>query len=211
MHAIAVLMAPGGVCGMTGTPDVVRSYGSRFLPPSSWLHRRDVVDSCGTWPLSRVESGNAVDLAFQRRLFLAGMRFACCPQLSVVKFPSARWRLYAHSGEHPEAALSAQLARDPEALRSSLYREIALTYGREYENIAVLPALRRAKQAIYLAIRDWYGIDRWPLRQILDRRLRRTIKSHDRGRGLKPDDLGTSPDSGSADTMRKNPAATPEL
>lgn len=103
VHSVAVLIAPDGISGLTGTPGVERSYASRFVPPSSWMHRRDVVDNCGIWPLDRVESGNAVDLAFQRRLFLAGKRFASCPQLTVVKFPSASWQLYAQRSD-PETA-----------------------------------------------------------------------------------------------------------
>ena len=188
VHSVAALVGPEGICDVNGIPGVARSYAVRWVHPSSWMHRRDVIESCGNWPLNRVESGTLVDFAYQRQLFLAGKRFASCAQLTVIKFPSAFWRLYALHGDYPQHAYSGQLEQDSQKLQVSLYREIAYRFGREHENAFILPALLKVRQGIYRSIKEWYGIDRWPLRQILKWRLQRIIKSYDLRRGLSKSD-----------------------
>lgn len=92
------------------------------------------------------------------------------------------------SPDPPQRAYWAKLEQDPRSLQETLFREIAYTYGRQYENVFLVPALLKARQAFYLALRGWYGVDRWPLKQILNWRVRRTIKSYDLRRGLPTSD-----------------------
>src|SRR5208283_3013204 len=55
-----------------------------------WFTRyvRSMVEDCGEWG-NHLQLSRPVDMEFLRRVYLAGKQIIFCPQLSLLKFPSA--------------------------------------------------------------------------------------------------------------------------
>ena len=187
VHAAAALMDRTGPVGMLGAPGGKRSYAYRVVVPSSWLHRREIVENCGGWqdPQGQI---SAVDSLFQRRAFRAGHRFAASGQLSVLKFPSTWWRAYSLKRGHPQPAYMDQMEQDPVQLHQQLLTELAFALSRPQENGLISHSLALARTALKAQLREWYGMERWPLSQYLAWRCTRRRKQTFilRGLGDKP-------------------------
>ena len=144
-HSICGLFGPEGWLKCKGRPKPPATYEQHFIPPSSWLHRRNLVDSVGYWadPLTL---DVAVDFEYSRRVARAGKRIVCCPRLSVVKIPSYLSGLYAMKGAPPQEALWARIRDDLAGFEHDLLNSIAaevsvLQWGRPADSLGV--ALRR--------------------------------------------------------------------
>ena len=75
VHAVTAWIAPEEMRA-AGAPGVTGTYATRFVPPSSWLHRREVAEKYGPWPNPQGQIGG-VDFIFQRRAYQGGCHFAC--------------------------------------------------------------------------------------------------------------------------------------
>jgi glycosyltransferase involved in cell wall biosynthesis len=181
VHAVTVCIAPAGPVWAIGAPGTRRSYANRFIPPSSWLHRRELFDSCGVWPDPEGQIAG-VDFVYHRRAFLAGQRFAGSNQVSVIKFPAWLWRIYALRAGHPQPAYLARMRQDPRQLREELLQELVFSYTRRREDRPLRQSCIGAVRAVIEPIKDWYGLDRWPLSQCL---IWKTKLMRKRGRLLK--------------------------
>lgn len=187
VYSMLVLTNPNGTSEGMGAPVGRRSEGDRFVPPSGWLHRRSMIDRCGLWPLPGNLTGS-VDHVFQQRAFSAGCRFAASGQLSVIKFPSLEWRLYARSGDFPQPEYLERMQRDPREVRDWILTQLTATTTRQREDMNLWPALRYLLKAVYWRVAEWYGVNRWPLSAHFRWRQRRIIRRRDRLRGLSPTD-----------------------
>lgn len=185
VHAVTALVDPTGVVQAVGAPGVIRSYGHRYTAVSSWLHRREMIEKCGLWPQPEGQI-SGIDFVFQRRAFLTGHRFACCGQLSVVKFPSHWWRAYSLRDGHPQPGYLARMEHDPQRLYMQLATSLAFAYTRRDEEMPLGPTLITAKWALGRRIKQWYGFERWPLSQYLRYKHRRWRKRALGLRGLTP-------------------------
>jgi hypothetical protein len=167
VHAVTALIDPTGPIGVTGVPGVNRRYANRGVaPPSSWLHRRDIVNMSGWWP-ERKKTIGACDFVFVRQAALAGKRFACCNNISVLKFPSIWWRSYALTEGHPQPGYIAQMKDNPERLHERLLSELIFSQTRPSEDLSIWQPLKMAAVAIKRRTKDWYGHERWPMPQYL--------------------------------------------
>lgn len=70
-------------------------YLKRNAPPSSWIHKKSMTDRCGLWDMSYKTLSYPVDTDLWRRACLAKMQINQVQRLSVLKFPSVCWNLYA--------------------------------------------------------------------------------------------------------------------
>jgi glycosyltransferase involved in cell wall biosynthesis len=162
VHGVVVLLRPDHPAEGSGAPESRRTLAHRWIAPSTWLHRRTIVEACGPWPLpgALIEG---VDSAFQRRVYLAGFRFAGTGQLTVIKFPSQFWRLYAQSSRHPQQGNLEKMQRSPGDLQTSLLTQMVVAAIQHRESRNIRPALRAFLAAVYWRVIDLYGMDRWPL------------------------------------------------
>jgi glycosyltransferase involved in cell wall biosynthesis len=175
VHALLAIMRPDQGAEGIGSPGTADSYGRCFVPPSGWLHRRNIIERCGHWPLPGKLPGG-VDFVLQRRAFLAGCRFAGTGQLSVIKFPSPFWKTYLRSDRNPQQIYFARLQADPVGLQRELLTELVVEAVRRRENPRLRSLLRSSIRAIYWRVADGYGRDRWPVVAFLrwrEQRLRR--------------------------------------
>jgi glycosyltransferase involved in cell wall biosynthesis len=162
VHALVAMMRPDRGPEAYGAPGAAEFYGRHVVSPSGWLHRRDIIERCGPWPLPGKLPG-AVDFVLQRRAFLAGCHFAGTGQLSVIKFPSPYWKPYVRSNRNPQPMYFARLQKDPVGLQREVLTEIVVEAARRRENPDLKSLLRSFVRALYWRTVNGYGRDRWPV------------------------------------------------
>lgn len=193
VHSLCPLIGPEGVIDIIGPPRDGVGYDLHFIPPTSWLHRRELVEAIGRWQDPDAIT-RAVDWDFTRRTYLAGKRIECVPSLSVLKFPSLFWRAYARKGEPPQVAYWQAMQQDPHEAARQVLNGFAITYARLYRQGQVVPPLlawrdlragwRRFVLSGRSALLNRYGRERWPLSAILPRQYRQAREEIRRRRGL---------------------------
>src|SRR5207253_2713173 len=87
VHALCAIIGPTGAVWAYGPPKPGYTYQNHFVPPSSWLHRRTLVERCGYWRDPAALS-LAVDADFLHRVVRAGGSLRFSPRLTVLKFTS---------------------------------------------------------------------------------------------------------------------------
>jgi hypothetical protein len=187
VHSLLALLLPGDVAVAVGPPGSGNTYATHHVPPSGWLHRRELVDAHGPWP-SPWHLRTGVDEAWLSRIHQAGGRIDFHRRLSVLKFPSAPWRAYDAAAPRPQPELLEQIRRDPLACELDVLTRIAAESARTRTTLPPASrALATAARQIGWHLARGYGVDRWPLRPLLQARFQRRYRSAlRRQRGLPP-------------------------
>jgi hypothetical protein len=108
---------------------------SLWAPPSSWLHRRDLVERVGPWRDSRTIV-MTTDWDFLTRVYDLGCLIVPVDELTVFKFPSAaRTRAYVERRCDEQAAWWQRLCSEPE-LRYRELIEVLKNLGRQNPEVA---------------------------------------------------------------------------
>lgn len=128
-HSLGARILPEGVAGCFGPPGGHRGYAHHFVPPSCWLHHRTLVDRVGYWGDPDALAW-PVDTDNLLRVSRSGASIVCCRQLSLLKFPSARFRIYSHVGEPPQAQYWRRMQADARDLEHDLLLSMAETLAR---------------------------------------------------------------------------------
>lgn len=166
VHAVVALLSETRPAEGKGAPNGMRSYGSRFIPPSGFMHRRSIIESAGFWPApGNIVEG--VDAMFQRQAFLAGYRFAGTGRVSIIKFPSPFWNIYARSNDFPQQEYLTRMEQSPEDLHVSVLMQLVNSSVQRSEDLDIRLAFRTLLRAIYRCGIDLYGMDRWPVSSFL--------------------------------------------
>src|SRR5215469_3182907 len=85
---------PGsGIRAITGLFRKQELTPPEWVPPSSWVHRRSLVDRAGYWS-NPLELSFPADVDFMKRLLAVGARTACTDELTVFKFNAGRRDTY---------------------------------------------------------------------------------------------------------------------
>jgi hypothetical protein len=182
---MALRIGPQGVLSLTGPRGRGVPLSEHWTPPSSWLHRRDLVDRIGPW----TDAGTThvpVDAEFLQRAAADG-QVAFLRSTSVLKFPSQEHGAYRPGAARPQAGYLERIQADPRALERELLLELAemLTVElRTKESAATL--LRRAASRLVGTAMDRYGRERWPLSILQRRKRRESALRRQRERGLPP-------------------------
>ena len=124
-HSLCPLFKPAGVSECLGPPGEKAGYEWHFVPPSCWLHQRAIVDKIGPWR-DPDRLAWPVDLDFSRRVALRKLPIACAPRLTLLKFPSAFFRLYASQGDPPQARYWQAIQNDPLGVEMEILSQLAL-------------------------------------------------------------------------------------
>jgi glycosyltransferase involved in cell wall biosynthesis len=164
-HSLSVAFGPEGVESWAGPPRVRHTYEHRAIPPSSWLHRRQLVEEIGLWRDSELLA-IPVDFDFLRRAYRAGKVFGFYPRPTVLQFRSSRFRTYALRGEPPQARYCEALRKGPAELERRVLQQLFLACDRKLREVVESPPaamLVRALKAMRQRALDRYGRERWPL------------------------------------------------
>jgi hypothetical protein len=124
---------------------------------------------------------------FQRRVYLAGKQILFYPQLSLLKFPSALWCIYALDSQPPQSHYLYLMKSNPVDLHHEILFEAATLLARQ-SNIrsSVRQALRELLRSLRYKIMDLYGYDNWLLEQLRFWYHQRKIRQLRNDRGLPP-------------------------
>lgn len=160
VHSICGLFGPQGWLKCKGLPKQCQSYEDHFIPPSSWLHRRDLVESVGYWA-DPAALDVPIDFEYSRRVHRAGKKIAFYPRFSVVKIPSHMIRLYAMQGAPPQEALWERIRTDLPGFEHELLGAVAsevarLQWGRPLDSlwVAIRRVLRILKRGMLRPLQD---------------------------------------------------------
>jgi len=188
VHTLVAIIGASGAVGAIGAPPPGVPYAHHYVPPSSWLHRREIVERVGGWrPADEIWCG--VDVDVMKRIAADGCRFAFAPRLSVLKFPSPWWRAYAADAPRPQGAFLDRMRANPAALEHATLTDLATVFARDRATIGELPSsnaayLVRAVRTVFRrGIRDrWFEsgvlqrVERWRFQRHRERiRLRRGL------------------------------------
>lgn len=151
----------------------------RSAPPSSWLHRKELIQVSGPWNCYPETLDCPVDFELWKRICLSGKIIDCFPSLSVIKFPSASWRPYAPTNRDlPQKDYMSRIIRDAHRLQMELLNEMSFRWSD-----------RKIKEKSFFRILvgtlvRFYGIERFPFPQIQKWLFQRNRKARFKMRGL---------------------------
>jgi glycosyltransferase involved in cell wall biosynthesis len=186
VHPLSAMYGPCGLVHTVGPPGAGKTYENHFVFPSSWLHKRNIIDDCGEWG-NHLRLNRVVDMDFQRRVYLAGKQILFYPQLSLLKFPSALWRIYDPSSQLPQDRYLHLMINNPVHLKHEILLEAATVLARQSSRrISVRQALQELLYSLRLNIMDFYGEDNWPLAQLKFWHVQRLLRRSRNDRGLPP-------------------------
>ena len=155
-----------------GRPPKGRSFRNHHIHPSSWLHRRSLVEDCGFWS-NPWTIARGVDDEYLVRVDKAGKAISFCPQLSVLKFPSGSWRMYSIQNEFPQTRYLEEMAADAKHLEHRILLSLSIIAAELEPLRHVGKVTNSAPRALLESIRiigrrlaGLYGRDHWPLPHI---------------------------------------------
>ncbi len=185
VHSLAALIGRNGARSAYGPPPDGKTYRHNHIAVSSTMHRRDSVDRSGYWREAS-EISLQVDDDFVRRGVKAGNRIEYCPQLSVIKFPSAEWKLYSRNSDYPQVPYLEELLHHTDCLHKRMLTEMATEVAKhKFADITFKQAFKSRFSGLARCIIRAYGRERWPLGPILVILFQRIRQKVRKARGLK--------------------------
>ncbi len=158
--SLGVMLGPEGAVGTFTLPKTARDRKTA-ISPSNWLHRKNLIEVVGPWSTT-IRTGH--DRDFLRRVMAAGARLGFRQQVSVLKFPSMLWRMYALTSNFPQSSYVEAMHHNPVDLRLKLLLDLARTMSQWGP---VLPRDTARLPGLLRVLIEWsfdlYGRQRWPL------------------------------------------------
>ena len=137
--------------------------------PSAWLHRKDLVETCGFWRADIQNLRRSPDTEFLLQIKRQKKKMQFCRSLSVLYFPSPLWSFHQLQDHFPQERFAERLRADPEKLQ----REILFDLAFHYASKTPLP---KKWPRWLVKLTELYGQDRFPIFQILRWRFLRQRK-----------------------------------
>ena len=183
-YAMTAAFGPEGRIRFSGPLGGLRTFASGHVPPSSWLHKRELAEKIGGWR-SHLELSLPTDCDFLRRTYRLNKKIEFCKDLSVMKFPSPWWGMYALNGNYPQLTYLEKLRSDPQKLYTELLRQGATGFLQFYTPLlSIRDSFKSLIRTIAIHFLNFYGRDRWPIVLMFRWRFRRTMRRIRRLRGL---------------------------
>ena len=127
VHCLSACIKPNGSHGLNGPPANGKNYTNSFVAPSSWLHKRSLIEDCGFW--NKQESLSVgVDQDYLNRIALSGKKINFYNNLIVLKFVSEDWGLYSKRDNFPQITYLEKLEKDPQKLIQEILFKFAANY-----------------------------------------------------------------------------------
>ena len=185
VYGLTALIGPQGLLGIAGPPGRGENPSKGWVPPSSWLHRRELTADIGPWR-AHSELTIEADTDVLIRTFDAEKKMDFCKDLTVLKFPSPHWKSYARKEDLPQPRIYKRLVSNPHKLYTEILLEGSFLSSRmSLSYVPIRESLRNLATSIETRLFNYYGRDRWPLAPFLRRRFRSHRKKIQRLRGLR--------------------------
>ncbi len=192
-HAFTISIGKNGKFWSKGPPRKGSSYKYHGFPPSSWLHKREIVDVIGYWRPPE-SLGCGIDYDFTKRAYLAGLKIVFSPELGVLKFPSPGWGFYKAESMIPQAIYFQKMLDDPNLLAyRALLRLNYFIHRNEITNYRkplklastdLFGSFTWFTRSIASRLAEAYGYDRWPVSTISRFRYQHARRRRNKFRGL---------------------------
>lgn len=180
VFSYCALFSPTGIQNPMGPPLAgKKTFDDHFTPPSSWLHRKDLIDRCGLWRCDVEKLSQPVDVEFWQRVFQCKKIFHFCPAFSVLKFPSPWWNSYRLTQNYPQEPFLTPLFQTPRELHAQILTDIAIHLNRQIRK------RKLCKHWLFQLI-QLYGKERFPLFNFLRWRYQKKRRKANLQRGLIP-------------------------
>jgi glycosyltransferase involved in cell wall biosynthesis len=183
VHAIGALVGPEGVRQAVAAPPRGEGYGTSFVPPSTWLVRREVLHAVGGFR-DHSQTTRGTDFDLLRRVARAGYDIRCSPRLGALKFPSHWWRAYTAGAVVPQDSWLDAITADP----GSVEREVVTRALVASTSAAPHARPARAWALAFRATARWLfnaaDADRGPVAAGLRARFQRQRRALRAARGL---------------------------
>jgi glycosyltransferase involved in cell wall biosynthesis len=127
VHCLCACIEPSGSNGLYGPPANGRNYTNSCVPPSAWLHKRNIIEVCGLWSNPELLSV-ALDQDYLNRIALSGKKISFYNNLIILKFFSANWGLYSRKDNFPQTSYLNKLEKEPQ----KIIEEILFKYTANY-------------------------------------------------------------------------------
>lgn len=158
------------------------------VPPSSWFHKKTLIDTVGFWAENFWDLSEAQDKDFFTRVCKSGALMKPVPSVSVIKLSSVSWRSYKKRDALKNAMQNYwdKIASDPDKFLMDILVQIAFDYSRYHPNMILPPrlCLKMILKYFYHKIINHYGKHRFPLKNILHVLYQRRRSRTDKIRGL---------------------------
>jgi glycosyltransferase involved in cell wall biosynthesis len=147
-HGLGVMLGPDERVEVAGPPRRGVSYERHFVPPTNWLHRRDLFDRVGGWQ-NPDRLAWAVDADVLRQIAASGAVITAASRLTTIKFPSRWWKAYAPTSPRPQLAMRDELMRDPAGVAERLLVAIAREHSRTRFPMSDVPPSDSLREAVW--------------------------------------------------------------
>ncbi len=184
VFSLCACLGPKGICNPLGPPLIEeKNLMNHFTPPSSWLHRKNLIHLCGPWRTDIEKIQHPVDVDFWKKALQHKQRFHFCPCLTVLKFPSPWWKSYQLKENHPQEPFLEPLFNKPQELQIQVLTQIAVD-SLPYDVRKTKPLWKKG----LLFLMEFYGRNRFPLSLLLLSRFQKRRRKTwlERGLPLKP-------------------------
>lgn len=188
VHGLTAIVGPQGPMYPIGRSESVPGL-STWVPPSSWLVRRDLIRQVGPWKYLD-EIAWPVDVDYLMRVKQVIGRIVLSDRLSVIKFPSLFFPgAYKSLTASFQVDWESRMTADPEAAEKQLLDAFAVSYASGREVLASPLSLVRqlGKWALVKSAGEyWYVTGSEPLRALNRLRWRYRYARVRKLRGLSP-------------------------
>ena len=184
VHCLTIYLRPDGKSLVTGPPAYGRTYSTCHVPPSSWFHKKSIIDKCGYWT-DQKKISIGCDSEYLRRLASSGIRIGFLPDLFILKFISFEWGIYSKKTDFPQVELMSEMNLNVQKLQQKLLINVANSFAVYFnQRFTFKSSAGRFIENTLFLIYNFYSRDRWPLNKILTFYFQHLRKKQRKGRGL---------------------------
>ncbi|MHA8067369.1 glycosyltransferase family 2 protein [Aquirufa sp. ROCK2-A2] len=183
VHSLTALIDPDGAYQVVGPPSHGRNYTNSYVPPSSWLHKKSLIDDCGFWDLPELLSVG-VDQGYLNKVALAGKQIQFYHKVVVLKFVSHVWSLYSKKDNFPQPIYFERMIKDPNGLKEEILLDLAAKFSVTfYQWNSVSSNLKVLLANIFTPVK-YRSRNVWPLNKIFVHLYQRARRNFRKLRGL---------------------------
>ena len=143
-YATTLIISPRGIENIKGKKYIGVNEMDFVLPPSSWLHKSDLINKIGLWDENYLKLATPPDLNLLSRILSSSAKVSPTKKFSVIKFSSIAWRSYKNKEilAHEIEKYWERIFKNSAELENELLNEIVFEYSKFNLNAMNLPSVK---------------------------------------------------------------------